>query len=66
MGLLLAGTLNLRRRIDTKSRIFFVTAVMTLHRMECEKAFCDVMLNFMFPDFIVVEAIPGALIHCEY
>lgn len=34
--------------------------------MECEKAFCDVMLNFMFPDFIVVEAIPGTLIHCEY
>ncbi|GFT55107.1 hypothetical protein TNCV_2326001 [Trichonephila clavipes] len=30
-----------------------------------EQAFCDVMLNFMFPDFIIVEAIPGPLIHCE-
>ncbi|KAG8178501.1 hypothetical protein JTE90_000460 [Oedothorax gibbosus] len=30
-----------------------------------EKAFCDVMLNFMFPDYIIVEAIPGPLVHCE-
>ncbi|GBN24850.1 hypothetical protein AVEN_37374-1 [Araneus ventricosus] len=37
-------------------------AGMTLDQFGCG----DVLLNFAFPDFVIVEAIPGPLIHCEY
>ncbi|GIX94389.1 hypothetical protein CDAR_220671 [Caerostris darwini] len=40
-----------------------VVARMTLDRLGYGAEFCDVMLNFMFPDLVIVEAIPGPLVH---